>query len=215
MEARLSQLWALIVEEYIRVGCSCQVGQITLNMFSDSSGRTTHEPELSNRVKGAETRNLVPVILEVFSHLRRPGNIWDEHIREVLQSLTTYYKILSECKYLLSLPTQAQRTLEASLWNLNRHYSSLTALARGQGLKRWGVTIKFHMALHIAIQSRWTNPSLTWTYVDEDFMGIVKGVGESCAAATSAHLLVPKLVQRYAVGMDVRLAFAIDLNAMD
>ena len=62
--------------------------------------------------------------------------------------------------------------------------------------RRWGTTIKFHMMLHIGIQARWLNPRLGWTYIDEDFMGLLKALGESCAPGTPAFKLVLKIVRK-------------------
>ena len=61
-----------------------------------------------------------------------------------------------------------------------------------------------HYALHIALQSRHSNPRTATTYVDEDFMHLVKLVGEACAAGTPAQQMGLKLVEKYAVGMDFR-----------
>ena len=212
---RLDTLWELIVVGYAALRSPCQLSRLTLSMFSNPAAPRSKQPQLSSTCKAAESRNLVAVLLCIFRGLCRRGNTEDSHILAVMESLNTYYQILSRHKTALTIPVVDQRTLERALWTLNRRYSALEAWAIGLGLLRWGTTIKFHMALHIAFQSKFTNPSLTWTYMDEDFMSIVKAVGESCAEATPAHKIFPKLCQRYLVGMGVRIGFAIDLQAMD
>ena len=212
---RLDQLWALILAGYRRLQSGCQLGHLTLAMFCNSQGPASHQPSLSSTIKAAETKSLVPVLLDIFRALRRAQNAVDGHVMGVLVELNTYYQVLSNNKRCLALPVVEQLQLENALWNLNRHYSALEAWAIGLGLLRWGTTIKFHMALHLALQSRFTNPSLTWTYMDEDFMSIVKSVGESCAKGTPAHKIVPKVCERYLVGMGVRIGFAFDLEALD
>ena len=216
-EDRLDQLWDLVKEEYGRLGTAARsrVPNLTMNMFSAAKGRSTNQPTLTTRVKAAETRHLVPVMFAIFSRLRRVRNAEDGHIMEVLKNLNSYYTTLTEQRQLVTLARGAQQRLERSLWDLNRHYSALQSWALQEGFVRWGVTIKFHMALHIALQSRYTNPTLTWTYMDEDFMSIVKEVGEACTHGTPGHLLVPKVLKRYIMGIDVRMNFAIDLDAMD
>ena len=212
---RVDQLWGLILQGYRRLGSGSQLGHLTLAMFCTANGPASNQPSLSSTIKAAETKCLVPVLVDIFRGLRRAHDAVDSHVLGVLVELNTYYQVLSNNKRCLALPAVEQLRLENALWNLNRHYSALEAWAIGQGLLRWGTMIKFHMALHIALQSRWTNPSLTWTYIDEDFMSIVKSVGESCAAGTPAHKIVPKVSERYLVGMGVRIGFAIDLEAMD
>ena len=214
-EERLGEFWRLIQLENLGSGAKSQLGTLTLNMFSNPTGRNAHQPDLSTRVKAAETRHLVPVVLSVFSRLKRRLNPQDTLIFNILHCLPLYYSILSEHKDVVSLPLAAQRELERALWSINRNYSALGAWAAERRLLRWGVTIKFHMALHIALQSRYTNPALTWTYIDEDFMSIVKTVGEACTKGIATHQVVPKMCRRYLTGMDVRMSYAIDLDAMD
>ena len=92
---------------------------------------------------------------------------------------------------------------------MNCHYSSLEAWARSMGYRRWGPIIKMHYAMHIAIQARVTNPRFGWTYMDEDFMGLLKQIAESCAKGTPAQGMVLKLCERYVRGIDFRWSRAL------
>lgn len=53
--------------------------------------------------------------------------------------------------------------------------------------------------------SEFSNPHLSWTYTDEDFMGLIKAVAEACAADTPSDSLVIKLCIRYHEGMAFRM----------
>ena len=44
---------------------------------------------------------------------------------------------------------------------------------------------KHHYFIHIALQAAYLNPRLGWNYADEDFMSVLKAMGESCSAGTA------------------------------
>ena len=64
--------------------------------------------------------------------------------------------------------------------------------------------MKMHFACHLAMQSKYANPRHTWTYMDEDFMGLIKLIAEACSPGTPAHAIVLKLCSHYLAGMSVR-----------
>ena len=46
---------------------------------------------------------------------------------------------------------------------------------------------------------------MAWCYVDEDFMGIVKDIAESCTVATPLHDVPKKIVDKWRLGWGLRL----------
>ena len=150
---------------------------------------------------------MVPVVRRIFESVARPGSEVDGNIANLLTSLELYYQTLLAHNS-VALPDNAQQRMEVSLVNVARYYATLQAWAATQDpvLNRWGETIKLHFSIHLALQSRYSNPKLAWTYMDEDFMGLVKRIGEACASGTEAQAIVSKLIGQYCVGMDVRAA---------
>ncbi len=189
---------------YKRWRTPVQLSHLTLSMFCKESSPRASQPVLTSRVKATESRYLVVIMEEIFRGLARPANMVDGHITAVLASIRTYYEAISFKGPVLPGPTQ--RRLEAALWSMNRHYAALQAWALRSGLRRWRIVVKAHFALHLALQSRYANPRVAWTYADEDFMSLLKSVGEACAAGAPSHRLVPKVCQKYMAGRDIRLA---------
>ncbi len=69
----------------------------------------------------------------------------------------------------------------------------------------WHQVPKFHFLEHLSLQSRFQNPKWSWTYTDEDFMGIMKDVAEACTVATPWDQVVPKVCEKWRLGYGLRL----------
>ena len=65
-------------------------------------------------------------------------------------------------------------------------YSALAQEAIEQGAQRWKMTPKFHLWQHLAewVPRAWGNPRFFWTYADEDMIGSMIEIGQSCHPAT-------------------------------
>ena len=70
----------------------------------------------------------------------------------------------------------------------------------------WHQVPKFHVAQHVAMQARFQNPHWSWNDVDEDCMGILKDIVESCSVATPWDDVVSKAVQKWRLGFGMRLS---------
>ena len=123
---------------------------------------------------------------------------------DLLENIATYYNCISSEGAVLREATQMR--LEKNLWEMNRHFAALQTWAMDNNKRAWHCTPKLHFALHLALLSRSMNPRFAWTYGDEDFMGLVKRVGEACAAGTPAQRMVTTLCTKYAAGMDLSCA---------
>ena len=201
--ARLARVWDSIVASYRALQVPVQLGALKLSMFCNPDSPHRQQPNLTTMVKAAESRYLAEVMPAVFSSFLRPGDAVDKHILACLQNLNTYYTCLSCTDY--RLPDATQRDLRGALWAMNRHYNFLGAWARENHLRRWGVTPKFHYALHIALGSIYENPRKSWTYLDEDAMSLWKSIGESSTRGTAAQDVVRKMTRRYLMGIDLRM----------
>ena len=195
---RLEALWRRILTRYSELRTPSQLGNLTMAMFCNETSPAASQPVLSTRVKAAESRYLVAILADLFPTLARPGNLIDAHIEALLNSIKEYYVCL-ECTAPI-LPIRTQQLLEAAVWSMVRHCNALQIWALREGLNRWSMTIKHHYAVHIALQSRYANPRMSWTYVDEDFMSLLKEIGDG----TPPHMVVNKTCEKYVLGMDLR-----------
>ena len=166
---RLDHLWCLILLGYERLRTPVQLGNLKLPMFCKPDGPYSKQPELIGSIKAAESKHLAPVVRDLFSTVARAGSAIDAHIHAMLHSLAMNYKCLEDKSVTLPLATQDQ--VKRSIWRVARHYEAAGAWARREGwTRRWGITNKFHMMLHLGIQAGWLNPRPSWTYIDEDFI---------------------------------------------
>jgi hypothetical protein len=99
--------------------------------------------------------------------------------------------------------TDARRELFTGLekWaRLSAHASTVL------GRLLFHVVNKHHFAAHIAIQARWLNPEVSWTYQYEDLMGKVKRVAAAARDGTPRVLIGRKVAERY------RVVFAFEMG---
>ena len=170
-------------------------------MFCNEKSPLLHQPVLTSRVKGAESRHLLSIVAGFFPKLARKEVEVEMRMCALLQNTASYYKCIESKSNVLDEATQ--KRCEIALLNMNKNYSALQAWAIATKKRTWHCTIKFHFAMHLALLSRSMNPRFAWTYGDEDFMGLVKKVGEACTAGTAPQKMVAKLCAKYAAGMDL------------
>ena len=105
------------------------------------------------------------------------------------------------------LPPAAVAEFQSGIDQCLQHYRWLHADAFRKKVHLWKEVPKFHFCQHIADQAALQNPRYAWTYSDEDFMGIMKRISESCLDGTMAHKVVPKVVRKWAFAVAMRLSF--------
>eukprot|EP00974_Lingulodinium_polyedra_P049958 4804866-Lingulodinium_polyedra.AAC.1 len=132
------------------------------------------------------------------------GSEHDRLVLVVVEGLMEFYQSL-ECKD-YCLPPPAQAALEDSVAKVLHGYRALSHASAQEGLLRWHETPKHHYMQHTVLQSRVANPRWAWCYPDEDFMRIVKKIGGKCLAGTAATKVVPKLIQKWQLGILCRVA---------
>ena len=135
------------------------------------------------------------------------GSEVDEHIKLVLTSLTTYYECFAYDTYVLT--ASVQRSLDASVWSLLRHYNWLNNWATAAGWKRWHQAPKFHFLAHVALHSVYQNPRYNWNYTEEDFMGVVKHIAEMCTFGTPVEKVASVVCEKWALGVQMRFAHSV------
>ena len=80
-------------------------------------------------------------------------------------------------------------------------YQALALLAARVAHLRWRIRPKMHYIHHTKRElSTKLNPRFLLCFLDEDFMGTVKGVAESCSVATPLHGVPRKIVEKWRLG---------------
>ena len=201
---RCKELWHRIVRQYQGRDTPVQLNTLTVSLFADESGPYAHVPCLSGRVKAAATRHLVPIILSIWLDVRDPHNEDDNEIAYMLACLDRFYTIVADEPYRMN-DAQVEEARQC-IRGILQTYANLASKAYYAVPRKllWHTVPKHHYAEHIADQCSVGNPRYAWTYQDEDFMGLIKIIGESCTIGTQSWKIAKKLLKRWVFGVSYR-----------
>ena len=143
------------------------------------------------RAKAAATRHLAKFALEiVVTH--GTGETDDRLMLAVIQLLCKFYDMLDQGSHFFN--EEFRREMPKLGGRLAYLYQQLSARAYGQGLKLWKMSPKLHLFVHLCeIQCvMYGNPRYYWTYADEDLVGMMVEIAETCHPATMAFTVLFK-----------------------
>ena len=110
----------------------------------------------------------------------------DQRIAAVIQLLVRFYDlVMGESMFMRDHVIEEIKTLGARLAML---YSSLAKKAFEDNRKLWKVTPKLHLFVHLCEWQavEFGNPRYYWTYPDEDLVGLLIDIAQSCHPRTMA-----------------------------
>jgi hypothetical protein len=173
---------------------------MTISMFNSDS---TSFPYLKG--KAAELRHFGPALLYAVCHFMAPGNKQHQEVKLMLEMLNKMESILDNNADAYRLPTVDAADFEKCCWSVMQLNTALANHYHPQEILLFNHTVKFHYILHIGMIARYINPRIGWCYTGEDFMQKIKQVVQSCHAGAGPHLVVSKVVYKYAHGMSLDL----------
>ena len=198
----------MIEMQYKARQTSSRVDALPFSLFTDPDRPHRTYPCLSSRIKAATSRHLAPTVSSIFEDLRAEGNEEDSHIAAMLEGLVLVYDAVESQSHFLSAEQVAQlrEGMEACL----QHYRWLHVAAYDAAPRRymWNEVPKHHDCQHLAQQAELQNPRWSWCYPDEDFMGYLKTITESCLAGTKCHRVVSKVLAKWSFGVMLRMSRA-------
>ena len=129
------------------------------------------------KAKAAATRHLAEYALLLMQEFGTPE---DRPVLAMSQLLCRFYQILSDESMFLG--HDARRELPTVGRRLAMLYASVAEKAARDGIKMWKMHPKLHIFLHLC---EWQgvevgNPRFFWTYADEDLVGLLVEVAQSC-----------------------------------
>ena len=146
------------------------------------------------KAKAADTTHLSGYLVHLMESF---GTAADEQVVAVCNLLHRFYQILSNESQFLSPAAKAELPKVGS--NLAILYSALSAKAIASNDKSWKMMPKLHLLDHLcswqAIEVG--NPRFYWTYADEDLVGLLIEVAESCHPKTLAASALFKWLHVY------------------
>ena len=151
-------------------------GALTLERIRSN---TNPWPKLKS--KAAAGRHLAP-----FAHHLAVTYLGDRRIHAICQLLCEFYRLLDSQGMFLDANARARFPLIGQ--RMCGLFAQLSAEAVANGHRRWKMTPKVHLTLHLC---EWQapsvgNPKSFWVYADEDLVGTMIEVAESCHSKTVA-----------------------------
>ena len=146
------------------------------------------------KAKAAQTRHLAAYALELIQRFGKPE---DREVLAVTQLLCEFYKIIENESVYMS--PQAKVDMPRIGRQLCHIYAGLAQQALLRGEKVWKLHPKLHLFVHLcewqAVET--LSPKSFWTYSDEDLVGLLVEVAESCHPSTLAPSALFKWMHVY------------------
>lgn len=160
-------------------------GRLTLDRIRTMSSW----PKL--KAKAAAVRNLVPFAAELAAQYNS-GSLHDKRRLALANDLHEFYTLLgNEGRFFSASALASVQRLGNSVPIL---YAHLAAEAFHSGTKAWKLVPKFHLYQHLCLYQAafHGNPRFYWTYADEDMVGAMVEVAQSCHPSTMAPIAMFK-----------------------
>ena len=85
---------------------------------------------------------------------------------------------------------------------------AFTAERAGQML--WNFRAKFHWLWHIGHRAKWLSPRKCSCWIDENFVGVMKGVVHSCGAGSNPAIATTRSIEKCRSGIDFLTMDCVD-----
>ena len=178
---RLGDIFDRIVFLYGQLQVRHRISQLQLSMICNPSAPHQSYPYL--RAKGAETRGLLPVMVELAKDERyNTRDLYGQHMQACLQGYLDFDQCIEAAD---TIPTDEQ-ALEAKrcMTKALIHNAWLNQWAVQNTRMLWHLVPKHHWARWMAEHTRWLNPTAVWTFKAEDYVGRIATIAHSCTFGT-------------------------------
>ena len=175
MREKVKKLNQHIQDWYKRTKCPYQLqGPVTLERLRATSAAY---PKLKG--KAAAIRYLMPYALEL-AMAASDGSDTDRTMVEIARLMVRFYNIVSSQSQFLT--PAAKEELPAIGQEVADYYSKLASEAFDAGKKLWKESPKLHLWEHLTQFQciNFGNPRYYWTYPDEDLVGAMIEIAETC-----------------------------------
>ena len=170
-------------------------GTLNIEISTKIQGKLTYQriktsadwPKL--KCKAAATRHLSHYALYLATTYN-DHSIHAERRKGVATKLVRFYTICETEGRFLSAAARAEMVVLSR--DFMAMYAHLSAEALAQQVRLWKMVPKFHIWQHLCEDQTLMNPRYFWTYSDEDFQRIMKGIATSCHANNLAPMVLMK-----------------------
>ena len=104
----------------------------------------------------------------------------------------------------LYYPT-CSKTIEESVTTFLKDYQRLAFRAQRSGKMLYNMPTKFHALWHWGRSAKFINPRRASTWIDEDFMGKMRALGQACTSGSLSARITNKMMRKYLIALDLAL----------
>ena len=142
------------------------------------------------RAKAAEMRHLIPSVVEIarlfHAHLK---SAYSQAIYDLVSRLLDFYMAIGMDDF-------DAKALDNTIQDFCLIYKSLAMST--EGCQCWFLKPKLHMMQELAYESYDSgDPANYWTYKDEDFVGLIAGIGNSKGGPRNVCSFIESVFLRY------------------
>jgi hypothetical protein len=198
--ANVHLVWTMVREHYALHRVSTPMRQLKLATFVVPAAPHAHYPDL--KAKGKETEYLTLAVAWIWEQYADAESREHQSISMVLQSVVHCFDACREPG--VRLTAVQSRSLQRAVDTLLVHYTALGNRASAAGKWRWNLTPKFHMLWHWAQQCTFVHPAASGTYMDESFVGTMKGIAQASTAGVAIRRVQSTIIAKYLRGLLLR-----------
>ena len=153
------------------------------------------------KTKAAETKDLTRPLLHCWNKWMDRTDKQHKQVRLMLQMVEKIEGVLEDNKSDYKLPDDVYAEFRKSCQGLVQINATLGHHYHSQKMMLFHCTIKWHYVLHLALLSRYENPRFGSCYTGECMMQVAKTLVQSCHLGSPPHLVVNKVMRKYAHGL--------------
>ena len=165
------------------------------NILVSTFRRRVGYPKL--RGKASECKYLVWSLLPYFESVMDATSRMHRQIRMGLKCLKEFDILIDDNSHRIVYPESLTNQLLKTLWDFCAINTALRTHFHGMNRRLFAKTIKYHMLVHCAQQSRLGNPRSGWCYHGEDFMRNVKQLVQSSNRGRYSSIVCHKVMLKY------------------
>ena len=154
-------------------------------------------------VKAANTRALVPWLLDLTNTVLPPHGAFASATRHVIQALDDIERIMYSAERFFTAD-ENDAYAEAFL-KLGENWQFLRSESRRAHIDAWQITPKVHISMHFPMQARLMNPRFVQVYGEESLVGRITRIWHAAASGPYANVIQLHTLARYLCGLELRM----------
>ncbi len=143
---------------------------------------------------------MLPAVEHVWQQYSRLGHDEDDWAQLALSEMAKIQALVDADADSLFMSQQASNAIRLSMDKFLMYYTRLCNFGDSKGKLLFTMAPKFHMAWHWAYRTQFLSPRRGACFLDEDFVGHIKGICQQSVAGTPLHVISSKVATKYRWG---------------